>query len=200
VLLAADCGGSGRTSFRLRCWCAVILPRRRLPAATRSSRTRQCSRWPMTMRPPSANCSGHGAGSRRGHAPLRQRARVLMNGGEVGLPLDDAIAALAKRVGSEELRSDGDSPPPSRASWAESLAELLERSRAPFARRFRAGGADLPPSIARIAVQGLIVAALQLSAWDFSRINRRDLIAPMFETAYGTSGLERSGSSCRATG
>jgi len=120
---------------------------------------------------------------REGDAPLRQEFGLLIKEVKLGLPLDEALAAMAKRLGSEELDLIATSTAIARQLGG-NLAELFESIAATIRERFRLEG--------RIAVltsqgklQGVIVAALPLGVGLFLDAYRPDLIGPMFETAYG---------------
>jgi tight adherence protein B len=120
---------------------------------------------------------------REGNAPLRQELGLLIKEVKLGLPLDDAMAAMAKRVGSEELDLMATSTAIARQLGG-NLAELFESIAATIRERFRLEG-RIAALTSQGKLQGLIVAALPLCVGLFLDAYRPDLIAPMFETAYG---------------
>jgi len=120
---------------------------------------------------------------REGNAPLRQELGLLIKEVKLGLPLDDALAAMAKRVGSEELDLIATSTAIARQLGG-NLAELFESIAATIRERFRLEG-RIAALTSQGKLQGLIVAALPLCVGLFLDAYRPDLIAPMFETAYG---------------
>ena len=120
---------------------------------------------------------------RESNAPLRQELGLLIKEVKLGLPLDDAIAAMAKRVGSEELDLMATSTAIARQLGG-NLAELFESIAATIRERFRLEG-RIAALTSQGKLQGLIVAALPLCVGLFLDAYRPDLIAPMFETAYG---------------
>jgi tight adherence protein B len=120
---------------------------------------------------------------RGGNAPLRQELGLLIKEVKLGLPLDDALAAMAKRVGSEELDLIATSTAIARQLGG-NLAELFESIAATIRERFRLEG-RIAALTSQGKLQGLIVAALPLCVGLFLDAYRPDLIAPMFETAYG---------------
>ena len=120
---------------------------------------------------------------RESNAPLRQELGLLIKEVKLGLPLDDALAAMAKRVGSEELDLMATSTAIARQLGG-NLAELFESIAATIRERFRLEG-RIAALTSQGKLQGLIVAALPLCVGLFLDAYRPDLIAPMFETAYG---------------
>jgi tight adherence protein B len=120
---------------------------------------------------------------REGNAPLRQEFGLLIKEVKLGLPLDDALTAMAKRVGSEELDLLAISTAIARQLGG-NLAELFESIAATIRERFRLEG-RIAALTSQGKLQGLIVAALPLCVGLFLDAYRPDLIAPMFETAYG---------------
>jgi tight adherence protein B len=120
---------------------------------------------------------------REGNGPLRQELGLLIKEVKLGLPLDDALAAMAKRVGSEEMDLIATSTAVARQLGG-NLAELFESIAATIRERFRLEG-RIAALTSQGKLQGLIVAALPLGVGLFLDAYRPDLIAPMFETAYG---------------
>jgi len=120
---------------------------------------------------------------REGNIPLRQELGLLIKEVKLGLPLDDAMAAMAKRVGSEELDLMATSTAIARQLGG-NLAELFESIAATIRERFRLEG-RIAALTSQGKLEGLIVAALPLCVGLFLDAYRPDLIAPMFETAYG---------------
>ncbi len=120
---------------------------------------------------------------REGNPPLGQELGLLIKEVKLGLPLDDALAAMAKRVGSEELDLMATSTAIARHLGG-NLAELFESIAATIRERFRLEG-RIAALTSQGKLQGLIVASLPLCVGLFLDAYRPDLIAPMFETAYG---------------
>jgi len=120
---------------------------------------------------------------REGDAPLRQEFGLLIKEVKLGLPLDDALAAMAKRLGSEELDLIATSTAIARQLGG-NLAELFESIAATIRERFRLEG-RIAALTSQGKLQGVIVAALPLGVGLFLDAYRPDLIGPMFETAYG---------------
>jgi len=120
---------------------------------------------------------------REGNIPLRQELGLLIKEVKLGLPLDDAMAAMAKRVGSEELDLMATSTA-NRAPAGRKPGGALREHRGHHSRALPAGGQDCCSHQPRktagadrrrpAALRGLFLDAY-----------RPDLIAPMFETAYG---------------
>src|SRR2546427_10673390 len=120
---------------------------------------------------------------REGNAPLRQELGLLIKEVKLGLPLDDALAAMAKRVGSEELDLIATSTAIARQLGG-NLAELFESIAATIRERFRLEG-RIAALTSQGKLQGLIVASLPLGVGVFLQAYRPDLVAPMFESAFG---------------
>jgi len=116
-------------------------------------------------------------------APLRQEFGLFTKEVKVGMPLDDALSGMARRVGSPDLELVATSTAIARQLGA-NLAELFESIGATIRERFRLEG-RIAALTSQGKLQGLVVAALPLGVGLFLDAYRPDLVAPMFESAYG---------------
>jgi tight adherence protein B len=116
-------------------------------------------------------------------APLRQEFGLFTKEVKLGLPLDQALAAMAARVGSEDLDLLATSTAIARQLGG-NVAELFESIAATIRERFRLEG-RIAAVTSQGKLQGLIVASLPLLVGLFLNSYRPDLIGPMFESAYG---------------
>ena len=116
-------------------------------------------------------------------APLRHEFGLFTKEVKLGLSVDDALAAMAGRVGSEDLELLATSTAIARQLGG-NLAELFEGISATIRERFRLEG-RIAALTSQGKLQGLIVASLPLFVAVFLQSYRPDLIAPMFESAYG---------------
>jgi tight adherence protein B len=115
--------------------------------------------------------------------PLRQEFGLFIKEVKLGVPLDEALAGMAGRVGSEDLELVATSTVVARQLGG-NLAEMFEGIAATIRERFRLEG-KIAALTSQGRLQGLIVAALPLVVGLFLNSYRPDLIAPMFQTAYG---------------
>lgn len=116
-------------------------------------------------------------------APLRQEFGLFTKEVKLGLPLDQALAAMAARVGSEDLDLLATSTAIARQLGG-NVAELFESIAATVRERFRLEG-RIAALTSQGKLQGLVVASLPLLVGIFLNSYRPDLIGPMFESAYG---------------
>jgi len=116
-------------------------------------------------------------------APLRHEFGLFTKEVKLGLPVDDALAAMAGRVGSQDLELLATSTSIARQLGG-NLAELFEGIAATIRERFRLEG-RIAALTSQGKLQGLIVASLPFLVAVFLQSYRPDLIAPMFESVYG---------------
>ena len=120
---------------------------------------------------------------RESQAPLRQEFGLFTKEVKLGVPVEEALAGMARRVGSEDLELVATSTNIARQMGG-NVAEMFETIAATIRERFRLDGKiDALTSQGRL--QGAIVSALPLViGLSFGRL-RPDLMEPMFEGAYG---------------
>src|SRR5437016_9412926 len=99
------------------------------------------------------------------------------------MPLDDALAAMAGRVGSEDLCLVATSTAIARQLGG-NMAEMFEAVAGTIRERFRLEG-KIAALTSQGKLQGMIVAALPLAVGLFLHSYRPDMVEPMFENAYG---------------
>ena len=116
-------------------------------------------------------------------APLRQEFGLFTREVKLGVPLDEALAAMVARVGSEDLELVATSASIARQLGG-NMAEMFEAIAATIRERFRLEG-KIAALTSQGKLQGVIVAALPLAIGVFLNSYRPDLVEPMFETAYG---------------
>jgi tight adherence protein B len=115
--------------------------------------------------------------------PLGQELGLYVKEVRLGVPADDALSAMAHRVGSEDLELVAVSTNLARQMGG-NLAEMLETIAATLRERFRLEG-KIRALTSQGRLQGTIVAALPLCLGAFLDSYRPDLIRPMFDHAYG---------------
>ena len=120
---------------------------------------------------------------REASAPLRQEFGLFSKEVKLGVPLEQALANLAGRVGSEDLELVTTSTNIARQLGG-NLAEMFETIAATIRERFRLEG-KIAAITSQGKLQGLVVATLPLFIGLFLNSYRPDLMQPMFETAYG---------------
>ena len=116
-------------------------------------------------------------------APLRQEFGLFTREVKLGTALDDALAAMAGRVGSEDLNLVATSTAIARQLGG-NMAEMFEAIAATIRERFRLEG-KIAALTSQGKLQGVIVALLPLAVGVFLGSYRPDLVEPMFESAYG---------------
>jgi len=115
--------------------------------------------------------------------PLRQEFGLFLKEVKLGVPLDEALGGMAARVGSEDLQLVATSTVIARQLGG-NLAEMFEGIAATIRERFRLEG-RIVALTSQGRLQGAIIAALPLAVGLFLNSYRPDLIAPMFQSAYG---------------
>lgn len=120
---------------------------------------------------------------REAAAPLRHEFGLFIKEVKLGVPVDDALGAMAGRVGSQDLDLLATSTAIARQLGG-NLAELFEGIAATLRERFRLEG-RIAALTSQGKLQGVIVASLPLFVAAFLHWYRPDLLGPMFESAYG---------------
>jgi tight adherence protein B len=120
---------------------------------------------------------------RESSAPLAQEFGLFTKEVKVGMPLDEALAAMAARVGSEDLELVATSTTIARQLGG-NLAEMFETIAGTIRERFRLEG-RIAALTSQGKLQGLVVALLPLGVGFFLSEYRPDLVEPMFESAFG---------------
>jgi tight adherence protein B len=116
-------------------------------------------------------------------APLRQEFGLYVKELKLGVPVDEGLVAMARRVGSEDLELVATSTNVARQLGA-NLAEMFETIAGTIRERFRLEG-KIRALTSQGKLQGIVVASLPLLVGAFLNWYRPDLMQPMFEHAYG---------------
>jgi tight adherence protein B len=120
---------------------------------------------------------------REAEAPLRQEFGVFTKEVKLGVPVEDALANVARRVGSEDMELVATSTNIARQMGG-NMAEMFETIGATIRERFRLEG-KLDALTSQGKLQGLIVSTLPLLIGLGFGWVRPDLMSPMFQSAYG---------------
>ena len=120
---------------------------------------------------------------RESAAPLRQEFGLFTREVKLGMGIDAALAAMAERVGSDDLELVAISTGIARQLGG-NLGEMLEIVAGTLRERFRLEG-RIAALTSQGKLQGMIVASLPLLIGIFLQSYRPDLIEPMFAGAYG---------------
>ena len=115
--------------------------------------------------------------------PLAQEFGLYLKEVKLGVPADEALSAMAARVGSEDLELVAASTNLARQMGG-NLAEMFETIAATVRERFRLEG-RIRALTSQGKLQGMVVAALPLGVAVFLDWYRPDLLQPMFQNAYG---------------
>jgi len=115
--------------------------------------------------------------------PLAQEFGLYLKEVKLGVPADEALSAMAARVGSEDLELVAASTNLARQMGG-NLADMFETIAATVRERFRLEG-KIRALTSQGKLQGIIVATLPLWVAAFLDWYRPDLLQPMFEHAYG---------------
>jgi tight adherence protein B len=115
--------------------------------------------------------------------PLSQEFGLYLKEVKLGVPADEALSAMAARVGSEDLELVAASTNLARQMGG-NLAGMFETIAGTVRERFRLEG-KIRALTSQGKLQGIIVAALPLFVAAFLDWYRPDLMQPLFETAYG---------------
>ena len=119
----------------------------------------------------------------RAAPPLGQELGLYVKEVRLGVHADEALSAMARRVGSQDLELVAVSANLVRQMGG-NLAEMFETIAATLRERFRLEG-KIRALTSQGRLQGTIVAALPLCLGAFLDSYRPDLMRPMFEHAYG---------------
>ena len=120
---------------------------------------------------------------RESPAPLRQEFGLFTKEVKLGVPIEEALAGMARRVGSEDFELVATSTNIARQMGG-NVAEMFETIAATIRERFRLDG-KIEALTSQGKLQGAIVSALPpVIGLAFAWL-RPDLIGPMFEGAYG---------------
>ena len=111
--------------------------------------------------------------------PLAQELGLYLKEVKLGVPADQALSAMAARVGSEDLELVAASTNLARQMGGD-LARMIETIADTVRERVRLEGRTSQGKL-----QGIIVAALPLFVAAFLDWYRPDLLQPLFETGYG---------------
>lgn len=116
-------------------------------------------------------------------APLRQEFGLFTKEVKLGVPVEEALAGMGSRVGSEDLQLVATSASIARQLGG-NMAEMFESIAATIRERFRLEG-KIAALTSQGKLQGFLVAGLPLLIGIFFSWYRPDLMEPMFENAYG---------------
>ena len=120
---------------------------------------------------------------RESGAPLRQEFGLFTKEVKLGVPIEEALTNMARRVGSEDLELVATSTNIARQLGG-NMAEMFEVISATIRERFRLEG-KIKALTSQGKMQGWIVASLPLWIGLFFNFYRPDLMEPMFEKAFG---------------
>ena len=115
--------------------------------------------------------------------PLSQELGLYLKEVKLGVPADQALSAMAARVGSEDLELVAASTNLARQMGG-NLAGMFETIAGTVRERFRLEG-RIRALTSQGKLQGIIVAALPVFVAAFLDWYRPDLMQPLFQTAYG---------------
>ena len=120
---------------------------------------------------------------RESGAPLRQEFGLFTKEVKLGVPIEEALTNMARRVGSEDLELVATSTNIARQLGG-NMAEMFKVISATIRERFRLEG-KIKALTSQGKMQGWIVASLPLWIGLFFNFYRPDLMEPMFEKAFG---------------
>jgi tight adherence protein B len=115
--------------------------------------------------------------------PLSQEFGLYLKEVKLGVPADEALSAMAERVGSEDLELVAASTNLARQTGG-NLAGMFETIAGTVRERFRLEG-RIRALTSQGKLQGIIVAALPVFVAAFLDWYRPDLMQPLFQSAYG---------------
>jgi tight adherence protein B len=115
--------------------------------------------------------------------PLSQEFGLYLKEVKLGVPADEALSAMAARVGSDDLELVAASTNLARQMGG-NLAGMFETIAGTVRERFRLE-ARIRALTSQGKLQGIIVAALPVFVAAFLDWYRPDLMQPLFQTAYG---------------
>jgi len=120
---------------------------------------------------------------RESSAPLGQEFGLFVKEVKLGVPVEEGLANMATRVGSEDLELVVTSTNIARTLGG-NMAEMFETTAATIRERFRLEG-KIKSLTSQGKLQGVIVAALPLGVGFAFNWVRPDLVQPMFDGWYG---------------
>ena len=121
--------------------------------------------------------------ARESNAPLGQELGLYVKEVKLGISSEEALSAMARRVGSEDLELVATSTNIARQLGG-NLADMFDTIADTIRERFRLEG-KIRALTSQGKMQGMIVATLPLWVGLFLDSYRPDLMRPMFEHAYG---------------
>jgi tight adherence protein B len=121
--------------------------------------------------------------ARESSAPLAQELGLYTREVRLGVSSEEALVAMARRVGSEDLELVATSTNIARQLGG-NLADMFDTIADTIRERFRLEG-KIRALTSQGKLQGMIVATLPLWVGLFLDWYRPDLMQPMFEHAYG---------------
>ena len=121
--------------------------------------------------------------AREADAPLGQEFGLYVKEVKLGIPPEEALVAMARRVGSEDVELVATSTNIARQLGG-NLADMFDTIADTIRERFRLEG-KIRALTSQGKMQGMIVATLPLWVGLFLDWYRPDLMRPMFEHAYG---------------
>jgi tight adherence protein B len=124
---------------------------------------------------------------RESPAPLRQEFGLFIKEVKLGVPVEEGIANMARRVGSEDLELVATSTSIARQLGG-NMAEMYETIAATIRERFRLEG-KIQSITSQGQMQGWVISALPIAIGSFLSYYRPDLIEPMFESFFGAGNL-----------
>jgi tight adherence protein B len=120
---------------------------------------------------------------RESTAPLGQEFGLFVKEVKLGVSVEEGLASMARRVGSEDLELVVTSTNIARTLGG-NMAEMFETTAATIRERFRLEG-KIKSLTSQGKLQGVIVAALPLGVGFAFNWVRPDLVQPMFDGWYG---------------
>jgi tight adherence protein B len=120
---------------------------------------------------------------RESSPPLRQEFGLFIKEVKLGVPVEEGLTNMARRVGSEDLELVATSTNIARQLGG-NMAEMYETIAATIRERFRLEG-KIASLTSQGKMQGWVVSCLPVVIGLFLQWYRPDLMDPMFEHAYG---------------
>ena len=115
--------------------------------------------------------------------PLRQEFGLFIKEIKLGVPIEEGLTNMARRVGSEDLELVATSTNIARQLGG-NMAEMYETIASTIRERFRLEG-KINSLTSQGKMQGWVVSSLPVALGLFLQWYRPDLMDPMFEHAYG---------------
>jgi len=121
--------------------------------------------------------------SKDSQAPLQQEFGLFVKEAKLGVPIDEALNNMSRRVGSDDLELVATATTISRQLGG-NMAEMYETLSATIRERFRLEG-KIDSLTAQGKLQGWIVSAMPLVLGVVINIMRPDLMGPMMDHLFG---------------